>query len=180
MRKIAVMEDFLTPERRKKVLDTAEKCGFAVDFYGRGAAPAQGLEDYEILYGWCNPQDLKRATGLKWYCCGFAGVDQLSDDSLYASPDVVLSNSSGAYGLTISEHILLVTLRLRRRAPAFPDTGRAAGMGVGAAYAVHLRQPHHGAGSRGHRHQFRPAGQGPGSGTHLRRVPQRPEPGPRL
>ena len=25
MRKIAVMEDFLTPERRKKVLDTAEK-----------------------------------------------------------------------------------------------------------------------------------------------------------
>ena len=40
MRKIAVMEDFLTPERRKKVLDTAEKYGFAVDFYGRGAAPA--------------------------------------------------------------------------------------------------------------------------------------------
>ena len=38
MRKIAVMEDFLTPERRKKVLDTAEKCGFAVDFYGRGVA----------------------------------------------------------------------------------------------------------------------------------------------
>ena len=115
MRKIAVMEDFLTPERRKKVLDTAEKCGFAVDFYGRGAAPAQGLEQYEIIYGWCNPQDLKRATGLKWYCCGFAGVDQLSDDSLYASPDVVLSNSSGAYGLTISEHILMVTLMLLRR-----------------------------------------------------------------
>lgn len=119
MRKIAVMEDFLTPERRKKVLDTAEKCGFAVDFYGRGAAPAQGLEQYEIIYGWCNPQDLKRATGLKWYCCGFAGVDQLSDDSLYASPDVVLSNSSGAYGLTISEHILMVTLMLLRRMPEF-------------------------------------------------------------
>ena len=117
MRKIAVMEDFLTPEHRKKVLDTAEKCGFAVDFYGRGAAPAQGLEQYEIIYGWCNPQDLKRATGLKWYCCGFAGVDQLSDDSLYASPDVVLSNSSGAYGLTISEHILMVTLMLLRRMP---------------------------------------------------------------
>ena len=119
MRKIAVMEDFLTPERRKKVLDTAEKCGFAVDFYGRGAAPAQGLEQYEIIYGWCNPQDLKRATGLKWYCCGFAGVDQLSDDSLYASPDVVLSNSSGAYGLTISEHILMVTLMLLRRMPEY-------------------------------------------------------------
>lgn len=124
MRKIAVMEDFLTLERRKKVLDTAEKCGFAVDFYGRGAAPAQGLEQYEIIYGWCNPQDLKRATGLKWYCCGFAGVDQLSDDSLYASPDVVLSNSSGAYGLTISEHILMVTLMLLRRMPEYEEVVR--------------------------------------------------------
>ena len=121
MRKIAVMEDFLTPERRKKVLDTAEKCGFGVDFYGRGATPAQGLEQYEIIYGWCNPQDLKRATGLKWYCCGFAGVDQLSDDSLYARPDVVLSNSSGAYGLTISEHILMVTLMMLRQMPKFEE-----------------------------------------------------------
>ena len=94
MRKIAVMEDFLTPEHRKRVLAAAEKHGFAVDFYGRGKAPAEGLDQYEIIYGWCEPGDLKRATGLKWYCCGFAGVDQLSDDSLYASPDVVLSNSS--------------------------------------------------------------------------------------
>ena len=133
MRKIAVMEDFLTPERRKKVLDTAEKCGFAVDFYGRGAAPAQGLEQYEIIYGWCNPQDLKRATGLKWYCCGFAGVDQLSDDSLYASPDVVLSNSSGAYGLTISEHILMVTLMLLRRMPISPGGPRPWERGTSAA-----------------------------------------------
>ena len=180
MRKIAVMEDFLTPEHRKRVLAAAEKHGFAVDFYGRGKAPAEGLDQYEIIYGWCEPGDLKRATALKWYCCGFAGVDQLSDDSLYASPDVVLSNSSGAYGLTISEHILMVTLMLLRRMPEFQDIVRRREWVSGAAYAVHLRQPHHGAGGRGHRHQLRPAGQGPGSGTHLRRVPQRPEPGPRL
>ena len=102
MKKIAVMEDFLTPERRKRVLAAAEKHGFAVDFYGRGKAPAEGLDQYEIIYGWCEPGDLKRATALKWYCCGFAGVDLLSDDGLYANPDVMLSNSSGAYGLTIS------------------------------------------------------------------------------
>ena len=119
MKKIAVMEDFLTPERRKKVLAAAEKHGFAVDFYGRGKAPAEGLDQYEIIYGWCEPGDLKRATGLKWYCCGFAGVDLLSDDGLYANPDVMLSNSSGAYGLTISEHILMVTLMLLRRMPEY-------------------------------------------------------------
>ena len=119
MKKIAVMEDFLTPEHRKRVLAAAEKHGFAVDFYGRGKAPAEGLDQYEIIYGWCEPGDLKRATGLKWYCCGFAGVDLLSDDGLYANPDVMLSNSSGAYGLTISEHILMVTLMLLRHAPTY-------------------------------------------------------------
>lgn len=124
MKKIAVMEDFLTPERRKRVLAAAEKHGFAVDFYGRGKAPAEGLDQYEIIYGWCEPGDLKRATGLKWYCCGFAGVDLLSDDGLYANPDVMLSNSSGAYGLTISEHILMVTLMLLRRMPDFQDIVR--------------------------------------------------------
>ena len=124
MKKIAVMEDFLTPEHRKRVLAAAEKHGFAVDFYGRGKAPAEGLDQYEIIYGWCEPGDLKRATALKWYCCGFAGVDLLSDDGLYANPDVMLSNSSGAYGLTISEHILMVTLMLLRRMPEFQDIVR--------------------------------------------------------
>ena len=42
MRKIAVMEDFLTPEHRKRVLAAAEKHGFAVDFYGRGSGRGAG------------------------------------------------------------------------------------------------------------------------------------------
>lgn len=37
---------------------------------------------------------------------------------------MVLSNSSGAYGLTISEHILMVTLMLLRRMPEFQDIVR--------------------------------------------------------
>lgn len=36
----------------------------------------------------------------------------------------MLSNSSGAYGLTISEHILMVTLMLLRRMPDFQDIVR--------------------------------------------------------
>lgn len=180
MKKIAVMEDFLTPERRKKVLAAAEKHGFAVDFYGRGKAPAEGLDQYEIIYGWCEPGDLKRATGLKWYCCGFAGVDLLSDDGLYANPDVMLSNSSGAYGLTISEHILMVTLMLLRRMPDFQDIVRrrewVQELPMRSIYGSRIT----GAGRRGHRHEFCPAGQGPGSRPHLRRVPQRPERGPGL
>lgn len=124
MRKIAVMEDFLTQQHRETVRAAAERNGFAVDFYGRGQAPAEQLAEYEVIYGWCPPQELKRAASLKWYCCGFAGVDQISDDALYPNPEVLLSNSSGAYGLTISEHILMVTLMLLRQMPAFQDIVR--------------------------------------------------------
>ncbi|MFR7636275.1 MAG: hypothetical protein ACLUYZ_02660 [Lachnospiraceae bacterium] len=54
----------------------------------------------------CAPEDLKRPRPCEWYCCGYAGVDQWYDDALYHSPDVMLSNSSGAYGVTISEHMV--------------------------------------------------------------------------
>lgn len=124
MRKIAVMESFLTPQHRQTVLSAAQGHGFTVDFYERGATPAERLEEYEVIYGWCRPEDLKKATALKWYCCGFAGVDQVARDELYHSPEVLLSNSSGAYGLTISEHILMVTLMLLRQMPVFQDIVR--------------------------------------------------------
>ena len=32
-------------------------------------------------------------------------MDQWKDDALYHSPEVMLSNSSGAYGVTISEPV---------------------------------------------------------------------------
>ena len=37
------------------------------------------------------------------------------DESIYPHPGVLLSNSSGAYGITIAEHIIMVTLMLLRR-----------------------------------------------------------------
>ena len=56
---------------------------------------------------------------LKWFCGSFAGVDAYLDESLYPSPEVMLSNSSGAYGVTIAEHIVMVTLMLLRHAPVY-------------------------------------------------------------
>ena len=58
-------------------------------------------------------------TGLKRICCSFAGVDPFLSDDVYPNPDVLLSNSSGAYGTTIAEHIMMVTLMLLRRMPEF-------------------------------------------------------------
>lgn len=121
MRKIAIIDTFFTPEHCDTMRKTAEKLGFAVDFYPDGKLPAGRESEYEIFYGRCAPQTLKAAKNLKWYCCSFAGVDDLLDDELYPHPDVLLTNSSGAYGITIAEHVIMVALMLLRRMPEFEE-----------------------------------------------------------
>lgn len=56
---------------------------------------------------------------LRWYCCSFAGVDiYCKAPSVFANPQCLLTNSSG-YGVTIAEHVVMVTLMLLRRMPEY-------------------------------------------------------------
>ena len=62
---------------------------------------------------------------LKWYCSSSAGVDgYCKDDGVFANPDCLLTNSNG-YGVTIAEHVVMVTLMLLRRLPEY--AARSAG-----------------------------------------------------
>ena len=120
MRKIAIYDSFTEPKHRRLIDETAARAGFTVDYYAAPAAvPADKRGDYEVIYGMPKPGELKDFVNLKWFCGSFAGVDAYLDDSLYPSPEVMLSNSSGAYGVTIAEHMVMVTLMLLRHAPAY-------------------------------------------------------------
>ena len=66
MRKIAVMEDFLTKAHMEKLRAATERLGFAVDFYPKNVLPDEKAGEYEVIYGNCDPGLLKKATGLKW------------------------------------------------------------------------------------------------------------------
>ena len=115
MRRIAVYDNFTEPKHRQQINDTAAKYGFAVDYYtAPQTVPPEKRGEYEVIYGMPRPSELKTFTNLKWFCGSFAGVDAYLDDSLYPSPEVMLSNSSGAYGITIAEHLIMVTLMLLR------------------------------------------------------------------
>ena len=115
MRKIAVYDNFTEPKHRQQINDAAAKYGFAVDYYAAPqTVPPEKRDEYEVIYGMPKPSELKSFTNLKWFCGSFAGVDAYLDDSLYPSPEVMLSNSSGAYGVTIAEHLIMVTLMLLR------------------------------------------------------------------
>lgn len=119
MKKLAVLGDFLEPHHHAQIDSTAARCGFAADYYPDGHVPAELAGQYEVLYGMPDRAALRTFTSLKWFCGSFAGVDAYLDDALYPSPDVVLTNSSGAYGVTIAEHLIMVTLMLLRHASAY-------------------------------------------------------------
>ena len=119
MRKIAVLSSFMEEHHIEKIRSLAENCGFSVDFYADDRLPLEKCAEYEVLYGMPGPSLLKHMTALKWFCTPSAGVEPYTPDEIYPHEGVMLTNSAGAYGITISEHILMVTLMLLRRMPAF-------------------------------------------------------------
>ena len=56
---------------------------------------------------------------IRWCHSVSAGVGHFLKSGAFDRGDVMLTNSSGAYGLAISEHIIMVTLLLMRRMPEY-------------------------------------------------------------
>lgn len=104
----------LEVSHRKQIAEAAEANGFNVAFFENTADSIPSLEEAEIILG----QDAKLAKNapkLEWICTPSAGVNQFVGEGIFASPDAVLTNSSGAYGVTISEHTIMMLLSLFRR-----------------------------------------------------------------
>ena len=115
MRKICVTADFLSEENRKQMTDTARACGFDIAFY-ESAGEARGrVSDCEVIYSGGDASILSEMPRLKWCHTAFAGIGAYAESGVFDSGEVKLTNSSGAYGRTISEHIIMVTLMLMRQ-----------------------------------------------------------------
>lgn len=119
MRKLAVCVTFINEKYRRQIDAAAEAAGFMVHYYDTQAALTPHIGDYEVLFGHPVPALLRQASQLKWLCSDYAGVEKYLDDAVWPQPGCLLSNASGAYGPTISEHILMVLLMLLRRMPEY-------------------------------------------------------------
>ncbi|MBR2132510.1 MAG: D-2-hydroxyacid dehydrogenase [Oscillospiraceae bacterium] len=119
MRKIAVCIAFSDASHRQRIDTAAAELGFTVDYYDTPEAMLPAITEYEIIYGHPAPEIVRQASNLRWMCSDFAGIEKYLDESIWPSPDCLLSNSSGAYGPTISEHIIMVLLMLLRRMPEY-------------------------------------------------------------
>ena len=125
-REICVYLEFLTDAHRAAIRAAAEQAGFTVHFFtpDQFEEAKACVQHCEVLYGH-SPELLRAApASLKWYCCSFAGVDPYcKDDGIFQNPDCILTNSN-VYGVTIAEHVVMVTLMLLRRMPEYIEITR--------------------------------------------------------
>ena len=109
-RDICIYQEFLTEAHKDRIRETARRTGFTPHFFDleQFDEAADCLQHCEVLYAH-SPELLRKApAALKWYCCSFAGVDPYCKDP----------------GLTIAEHVVMVTLMLLRRMPEYEEIVR--------------------------------------------------------
>lgn len=98
----------------EQIRAAAEGYGFRPLIFENPEDALRDAADAEVILG----QDsrlCREARELAWICTPSAGVDHFMGPGVFANPDTVLTNSSGAYGVTIAEHVVMVTLEMMRR-----------------------------------------------------------------
>ncbi len=113
-RRLVAVNPALADKHWNQIRALAEKNGFEALFFREDAQALPYLCDAEVIFGQSAVLS-QNSPRLRWLCTPSAGVDQFTAPGAFASPDAVLTNSSGAYGVTIAEHIVMLALELLRR-----------------------------------------------------------------
>ena len=80
---------------------------------------SEELLNCEIVFGHIDQNILTRANNLKWLHIQFSGVDPYLKSDSGLRDDIILTNSAGAYGIGIAEHLMAMTLMLMRKMPEY-------------------------------------------------------------
>lgn len=121
LHKIAVVGTAFEEHHIQKIRRSAASFGWEAEFYPSHAEAAPFLKDTTIVFGPSDAQSplaVRNAPNLQWFASFYAGVDPLLAPGVLPE-DVLLTNGSGAYGVTIAEHLVMVTLMLLRRNPEY-------------------------------------------------------------
>lgn len=117
--KIGINAYFLDEGLTKRINDVAAANGFETVYFSGNEDAEKNSDGCEVLFGSFPQAAITNDKALKWLHCSFAGVDKVVDDAIYANADVIVTNSAGGYGVTISEHMIAVTLMMMRRMPEY-------------------------------------------------------------
>lgn len=123
MRKAYVIARCLSDANKLEIKKTAEECGFDVAFFDTDAEAAGKVSDAEVIY--CNsPVLFGEMPGLRWCHSMSAGVGHFLVNGAFDNGGIILTNSSGSYGRTISEYVIMATLMLMKRIPEYEEVIR--------------------------------------------------------
>jgi len=112
--KILILGSSLKQKHKDKIRETAERIGAKLCFSDSESSVPEDFAEPDIIYGF-GMKIARTCEDLKWLCVPSAGVDYLMKPDAFANKNCILTNSSGAYGVTIAEHIIAVTLMMMRR-----------------------------------------------------------------
>lgn len=79
----------------------------------------QEIQQADIAVGWLRMEGLEVARRLKWIHLPDAGADIVMETPFIQERGIVVTNSSGAFGVPISEHVLAMMLAFARRMRTF-------------------------------------------------------------
>ena len=112
--KVIVLNRVLKEKHVAQIKEVIERIGAKVCFTESEDAIPEDFKDAEVLFGFGTKTAAQSKT-LKWLSVPSAGVDYLMKPGSFANEDCMLTNASGAYGVTIAEHIIAVTLMMMRK-----------------------------------------------------------------
>ena len=118
--KILVINNMLGQKHLDQIKSAAESLGHQVFFYKAESEIPQSNYDTDIIYGFA-PSIVKTSKTLKWLCVPWAGVDSLMAPGYFANEECLLTNAAGAYGVSIAEHMIAVSLVMMRKLYEFLD-----------------------------------------------------------
>lgn len=113
MMKVVVVNSSLKERHRDMIEQAVESAGGKVCFTESEDSIPEEFAKPDVVYGF-GMKTAATDSDLKWLCVPSAGVDFLMKDGLFANKDCMVTYSSGAYGVSIAEHIIGVSLMMMR------------------------------------------------------------------
>ena len=123
MKQIALMRVPFSREQIQRLRHLAEENGYVLTF----PDPRSGddaVKDAEVLCGYFPHRMLRQAESLRWLALPSAGADKYVGEGIYPNENVILTNSSGAFGKAIAEQLIMGTLMLLRNTLAYQNQQR--------------------------------------------------------
>ncbi|MBR4345207.1 MAG: D-2-hydroxyacid dehydrogenase [Lachnospiraceae bacterium] len=116
--RVIVLNKALGSKQRDMIRKTAAEVKAEVYFFDSEKDIPENLLDTDVVYGF-GVGLAQKSKSLKWLCVPSAGVDFMMRPGAFANENCLFTNSAGAYGVTIAEHIIAVSLMMMRRLTDF-------------------------------------------------------------